>query len=297
MELPIALESALKALLSQHSIFSWRISGERDNLAVILRLRERQDIQLSERYSGVHADTVSYKRKSPCQIYRDRRRADEFRQRRENIESATMTEKREAADSEKTFGHELNTETQFENENKKSDGGGEHTSGDGVTDTEHAPRGKVETQAVVCDESEGHGSEMETESNSDSDTDTTDSETECDQSIEEVARYLVKTAKDSLPTPDYMNLKKKERNNTFEKVVCDWRCREAPRLLCISNDLIASCYFEEEKTVFQVREYDKGVYPFWHYWNAIDQDGENKSLIEKARNEMKKIMTRVRKMI
>ena len=293
MELPIALESALKALLTQHAIFSWKISFERDNLAVILRLREHA--QQSERHNGELVDSVSYKRKTPCQINRDKRRADEFRQRRENIKKTTTTELREATENEKTFERELNTETSMENQNKDGDSGGEHTSGDSlsVTDTKRAAR------PVAQEASGGPESEMETESNSDSDTDTTDSETEHDQSIEleETARNFVKTAKEIQTTPDYMSLKQKDRNNTFEKVVCDWRCREAPTLLCISNDVIASCYFEEETIIFQPREYDNGIYPFWHYWQAIDQDGEYKSLIDKARNEMKKIITRVRKMI
>ena len=298
MELPIALESALKALLSQHAIFSWKISFERDNLAVILRLR--QHTQQSERHSGVHADTVSYKRKTPCQINRDKRRADEFRPRRESVESATMTEKRVATESEKTFGHELNTETPIEDENKKSDGGGEHTSGDSnVTNTEPAARGREDTEAAACDESGGHGSDMETETetNSDSDTDTTDSETECDQSIKETAENFVKIAKNIPFMPD--NLKQIDRNNTFEKVVCDWRIRQAPRLLCISNDIIASYYYEEEGEVtrFHLRENDRGSLSFWHYWAAVDQDGDYKGMIDKTRNKMKEIMNRVRKMI
>ena len=63
------------------------------------------------------------------------------------------------------------------------------------------------------------------------------------------------------------NLKQRERNNTFEKVVCDWRCREAPRLLCISNDVITACFFQEEETIFDfhLRENDGGVYSIWHY--------------------------------
>ena len=286
------MESALKALLSQHSIFSWRISGERDNLAVILRLRERQDIQLSERYSGVHADTVSYKRKSPCQIYRDRRRADEFRQRRDNIESATMTEKREAADSEKTFGHELNTETQFENENKKSDGGGEHTSGDSVTDTEHAARGKEETEAVACGENGSHGSDMETDTNSD--TETTESETEREPSTKGVARDLVKDAT-SMQTM-LGCLKQEDRNNTFEKVMIDCRGGGPPKVMCVSQDLIATWEFGTEKTNFQLRPEDYYL-PFWYHWPEISQDGAHKDTIEKLRTEMKAILNRIREMI
>ena len=123
------------------------------------------------------------------------------------------------------------------------------------------------------------------------------SETEGELSTIETARNLVKIAR-SCEDPhmsDY--LKQVDRNNTFEKVVLDWRCREAPKLLCITRDAIATCNLKTEETNFQLRDWDGGVLSFWHFWPAIDQDGAHKEKIDKTRIELKEILSRVREML
>ena len=70
MDLPIALDTALKALLSCHAVNSWKITAEGPNPTVILRLRPAEN-QPSACHSTTRADNVSFKRKTPCQIHRD----------------------------------------------------------------------------------------------------------------------------------------------------------------------------------------------------------------------------------
>ena len=298
MELPIALETALKALLSQHSISSWKISGERENLAVILRLRP--ETQQSERHSdsGVRFDTVSYKRKPPCQINRDRRRADKFRQRREHIETSAVAEQREAAQREKTIENQVNAESPFENRNINGDSNGkgsqECATGTEVTAARAARDSEAETETVTRNESGDHGSEIDTES--DSDTDSSESETESEQATQESAREIVKNAKylNTYNVPE--NLRKVERNKTFIKVVCDRRCREAPRLLCLTDDLYAACDMNSGKTNFELRNPEMGDPSFWHYWPHIDQQEVYKEQLGKIRTEMNKILSRIREL-
>ena len=295
MELPLALETALKALLSQHSISSWKISGERENLAVILRLRP--ETQQSERHShsGVRFDTVSYKRKPPCQINRDRRRADEFRHRREYIETTAVVEQREAAQREKTIEHELNTESPSENRNINGDSNGEDSQ-ECVTGTAVRAARDSETAetATLNYDSGDHGNEMDTES--DSDTESSESETESDQAIQESAREIVRNAKflNMYNVPE--NLRQTDRNKTFIKVVCDRRCREAPRLLCLTDDLYAACDMNTGKTNFELRNPEMGDPSFWHYWPHIDQQEVYKEQLGKIRTEMNKVLSRIREM-
>ena len=164
MELPLALDSALKALLGCHSIYSWKITAEGQNPTVILRLR--QDTQQRACHSGLHtANTVSFRRKPPSQIQRDRRRAEEYKQRRDQIE--TVTELKADCQSENAAEHELNAET-FEvdsskNENKKGDSVRVHTSQDNTaTDTtEHAARGSEAETTATRDKGGGHGSDTD----------------------------------------------------------------------------------------------------------------------------------------
>ena len=80
MDLPIALDDALKALLASHAVSSWKIAAERQNLTVILRLRPVPVPNVC--HNGVpHVNTVAFRRKSPSQMQRDRQRMQSFRER------------------------------------------------------------------------------------------------------------------------------------------------------------------------------------------------------------------------
>ena len=281
MELPIALESALKALLNHHSIFSWKIAGDGPSLAVILRLRP--ETQQGENHVVVH-DRVSYmyRRKPPGQISRDKRRAEEFRQRRENIDKTTVVEQKDDNRSDNTFASTADAPS--ENQNKKSDEVGEHTCGDSsVTDTKRAARGKEETATVACD--------TETD-NSDTET-TNESESECEPSTKSIARDLARDAKRLLSMPDLLKLE--ERNNTFEKVMIDRRGR-VPKLMCVTTDLIATCELGSSETNFQLRDAED-IYPylpFWYHWPEISREGNYKDMIDKMMIEMKELLSQIR---
>ena len=94
------------------------------------------------------------------------------------------------------------------------------------------------------------------------------------------------------------NLREMERNNTFQKVVHDWRNRDAPKLLCISRDVIATCNMKTKETDFELRNLEGGVLSFWHFWPEIDQDNKLfKEDIDKIKSEMKEILSKVREMI
>ena len=79
MSLPLALDSALKAMLMNHNVSSWKIASEGQNPTVVLRLKPNRPLQDGERW---HTDrSEAYRRKTPSQIARDRRRVEEYRQR------------------------------------------------------------------------------------------------------------------------------------------------------------------------------------------------------------------------
>ena len=80
MDLPIALDASLKALLASHEVSSWKIAAERQNLTVIVRLKP---VTVPSVYNnGVpQINTVAFRRKSPSQMQRDRQRMQTFRQR------------------------------------------------------------------------------------------------------------------------------------------------------------------------------------------------------------------------
>ena len=291
MEFPIALESALKALLNHHSISSWKIAGDGPSLAVILRLRPES--QQGENHGGV-LERVSYRRKPPGQINRDRRRAEEFRQRRENADNST--EQRDDNRREETFANTLNTLAPSENQNnKKGDSVGEHNSQASATvsDTEHATRGREETDTVARDTNEGQGSaDMQTDSSSYSEN--TDSETEYEPSMKGAVRDIVEDLKGTEWRPKY--LKQEDRNQTFDRVMIDWRGRDNAKLLCITDDLMATCEFGTGKTSFQLRPEDSYL-PFWEYWPEVARDGQHKDMINKLRIEMKAVLNQLRKII
>ena len=292
----MALETALKALLSIHAVCSWKITGDGPNPCVILRLRAEN--QQNACTSGVHADSVTYRRKPPRQILRDRRRVEDFRQRRENEnEKVTVLESRVASQSDTE--NELNTEiiksAPSEILNTKVDSSVVHTSPNNATDnTERAARsGEAET-ATVTREDGGHGSEssdMETDDNSSSDTDSTESEDKQSTRHAEIARDLANTAKNMRYMPD--NLRNEFRNNDFEKVVIDWRDRDV-KLLCISRDFVATRDIRTGETNFELRNHEGGR-GFWHFWSDIDQNGERKETIDEIRSAMKEVLSRVRK--
>ena len=165
MDLPIALDVTLKALLSCHSVQSWKIATEGQNPTVILRLRP--ETQQSACHKRV--DTGAFKRKPPSQILRDRRRVEEYRQKRDQVENTAVPKSRFANQSEKTIENVLTTETvnkdPSENDNEFGDGDSLHTSQISATDTtQRGARGDAE-ETPTRDESGGHNSEMETETN------------------------------------------------------------------------------------------------------------------------------------
>ena len=306
MELPIALDTALKALLSCHSVQSWKITAEGPHPTIIMRLRPES--QPTSCQSGVRVDSVSgsFRRKTTSQIYRDKRRLEEYRQRRDCIENVTEAESRVAgSQSENTIGHELNTEiieeTPSENQNNRGDStvGLESSCATDTKEPRAARGGEADKETLTCDEdgSHGTGSDMETDNNTDTDNTVSENEDEqSQQSTKETARDLVKNAKNVRFMPG--NLKREERNSTFEKVVLDWRCRETPKLLCISSDVIATCNIKTGETNFELRDLESGILSFWHFWPALDQDHvAHKETIDKIRIEMKKVLSRVRKMI
>ena len=169
MELPIALDTALKALLSCHAVSSWKIAAEGQNPTVILRLRPEK--QPSARHNGACVvDTVTFKRKPPSQIQRDRRRAEDFKQKKDNAKNSNVLDPRATSESEIRLENELNTcaETIDKNtsdkQNEKGDSVSLHTSPDSATDNiEHAARGDTaDTETAARGEKAGHESDMET---------------------------------------------------------------------------------------------------------------------------------------
>ena len=76
MELPSALETVLGALLTNHSVTSWKVASENQTPVVVLRLKP-----VSENQDSV--STQVYRRKPQSQIARDKRRAVEHKQKLE----------------------------------------------------------------------------------------------------------------------------------------------------------------------------------------------------------------------
>ena len=297
----MALDTALKALLSCHSIYSWKIAAEGENPTVILRLRP--ETQLSSSRSGVRADTVAFRRKTPCQLNRDRRRAEEFRQKKVNVENIYDAESTNK--TENTEKHELNTETihkpPSENYNKRGDSVdrvGLHTSTDTTTNSAELHTRDEREETAICDECvarEGSGMETDSESDIENNTATKVSETGGKQPIVDAARELVKNAERLRFNQDL--LRQEDRNNSFNRVVFDRRCREAPYLLCCSNDVMATIDIESGQTNFLLRDPGKMHLDFWHFWPDIDRDGPYKDMIAKTRIEMREILKRIREMI
>ena len=87
------------------------------------------------------------------------------------------------------------------------------------------------------------------------------------------------------------------QNNDFNRIVLDWRCREAPKLLCVSQDVIVTCYIETGETDFEIRDPGDKYLSFWHYWPEVDRGGAHKEMIEQTTSEFKEVLNQVRKMI
>ena len=305
----MALDTALKALLSCHQVLSWRITGDSQYPVISMRLKPAS--QQSACQKAEIEETVVFRRKPPCQIQRDRRRAEEYRQRRDNgIETKTDTETGAQDKKEDEFAYVQNTETtekppRSENQNNTGDSVGLlHTSGDSMERD-----ARTDTETATHDESGGHSSsgmetdsenETETKTNSESDTNpgtkATETETESKRMTKRTASELVKEAKRLQVRPEL--LRQKERNATFQKVVLDWRCKWAPMLQCISDDVIVTIDTETGQTGFQLRDPGDHRLEFWRYWSEVDRSETwHKRMIETALNEMKEIMNIVRESI
>ena len=309
----MALDTALKTLLSCHQVFSLKIAAENQNPVIILRLRP--DSRQSACQNGERGETVAFRRKQPCQIQRDRRRAEEHRQRRDNVEKMTDAEVRVQNKREHPFENVLNTETTekipSENQNK-TDNGVVHTS-------QHSATGTTEREARICvqekepetatvtrDEVGGHEHCMETdtenktetssESDTDNNTETKATESEADQLITNAARKLVREAELMQYTTEELR-KIQDNNDTFNTVVLDWRCRGAPTLVCVSPNVIVNCDIHTRKIGFELRDPWDTLLHFWHHWPDVDRDGAHKEMIEKALFEMKKVLNRIQEIV
>ena len=303
MDFPLALESALKALLGCHSIYSWKITAEGENPTVILRLR--QDTEQRACQSGVHVNTAAYKRKPPSQIHRDRRRAEEYhRQRRDQIE--TVTESKVVCPSENVIEHELSAESiekeSSNNENKKGDSVSVHTSRDNTAiDTEPAARGGEAETTATRDTGGGRASDTDTDTESEMEsetecyTETKVSENDGDQLTTDAANQLIKDAKRVRFNQDFF--KQEDRNVSFDRVVLDRRGWEAPRLLCSTQDLIVTCNIDTGKTNFELRDPADIHLPFWYFWPDIDQNRSWKETIDGIRMDMNKVLNRIRQLL
>ena len=89
MDLPKALDSVLTALLCEHTVTSWKIAAEGNYPTVVLRLRpvNTQDVTQNT--------NMSFRRKAPSQINRDKKRMENFAQRKrkqlsDNVNASEM---------------------------------------------------------------------------------------------------------------------------------------------------------------------------------------------------------------
>ena len=66
-------------------------------------------------------DTVTFKRKPPSQIHRDRRRAEDFKQKKDNAKNSNVLDPRATSESEIRLENGLNTCTEtIDNKNAKA---------------------------------------------------------------------------------------------------------------------------------------------------------------------------------
>eukprot|EP00745_Piridium_sociabile_P018975 TRINITY_DN28731_c0_g1_i4.p1 TRINITY_DN28731_c0_g1~~TRINITY_DN28731_c0_g1_i4.p1 ORF type:complete len:188 (-),score=34.36 TRINITY_DN28731_c0_g1_i4:214-777(-) len=77
--LPTALEVSLDALLHQHHLTSWKITGEGESTVVVIRLRNGQAVDNMACQQQQRVTPQYFRKKAPCQVNRDRRRAEERR--------------------------------------------------------------------------------------------------------------------------------------------------------------------------------------------------------------------------
>ena len=89
MDLPKALDDVLKALLSGHSISSWKVVADGQNPTIVLRLCPKRVPNVCQ--DGVRVDTTTaYRRKPPSQINRDKRRMNDFIHRNDRVEKQSV---------------------------------------------------------------------------------------------------------------------------------------------------------------------------------------------------------------
>ena len=88
MDLPKALDAALKALLINHSISSFKVDDSRHSPAVIIRLSPLRVSSVCQ--DGVPAHVNTFRRKPPSQVKRDRERMDDFKHRSDRVEKQTV---------------------------------------------------------------------------------------------------------------------------------------------------------------------------------------------------------------
>ena len=81
--LPRALDNVLETLLCDHVVSSWKITAEGPNPTIVLRLRPT--VPSRDNHNGYCAQPRTYRSKPPSQVERDRRRAAQFKQRRDPI--------------------------------------------------------------------------------------------------------------------------------------------------------------------------------------------------------------------
>ena len=84
VELPTALDSALVALLNEKLFRSWKVTEENQNAVVIIRLTAVHTLGTAiESQRNIAAITqCSYRRRPPSQLKRDKKRAEEFQQKK-----------------------------------------------------------------------------------------------------------------------------------------------------------------------------------------------------------------------
>ena len=71
-----ALDSALRALLKENAVSSWKLSTEGRKTTVVLRLVTTGDPDMAD-FTHPHTATQHFRRKPPSQVRRDERRAAE----------------------------------------------------------------------------------------------------------------------------------------------------------------------------------------------------------------------------
>ena len=82
--LPTALVSALVALLNEKLLRSWKIADENQNAVVVIRLTavHTSGTAIEPQRDSAAIKQCSYRRRPPSQLKRDKKRAEEFQQKK-----------------------------------------------------------------------------------------------------------------------------------------------------------------------------------------------------------------------